>query len=109
LVGGCNRSDDLPSAELYDPIAGTLSPAASALATPRKGRLAFLLPQNNSVLIVGGTSAGTEVSSAELFIPWTGAFSSTGAPAVARIRATGSPLSFDGLLLLAGGENASGK
>src|SRR5207249_5156112 len=67
------------------------------------------LPHNNSVLIAGGTSAGTEVSSAELFIPWTGIFNSTGSPAVARTRATGSPLSFDGLLLLAGGENASGK
>jgi len=109
LVGGNNGSQDLASAELYNPTTGAFSVAATNLSTPRKDHLAFLLPHNNSVLIVGGTSAEVELSSAELFVPWVGTFNLTGSPAAARIRATGSRLSFDGLLLLAGGENASGK
>jgi len=109
VAGGNNGSVDLVSAEIYDANASTVSPVASALSTPRQGHLAFLLPHNNNVLIVGGTSAGTALASAELFTPWQGTFSPTGSLAAPRSSATGSALSQqDGLLLVAGGKDASG-
>src|SRR5207247_1168756 len=97
-------SSDLASAEVYDSAAGTFSPTArNGLTTARRDHLAFLLPHNNAVLIVGGTSAGTAQASAELFMPWSGMFSETGSMIVARTGAAGSPLNVDGRLLVAGG------
>ncbi len=60
---GTSTPTDLASAEIFDLSTGTFSAVASALATARQGHLAFLLPHNNNVLIVGGTSAGTAVAS----------------------------------------------
>ncbi|MFY9583327.1 MAG: kelch repeat-containing protein, partial [Candidatus Acidiferrales bacterium] len=111
-VGATGASVDLASAEVYDPAAqppANFAVLNSTLATPRQGHLAFLLPHNNNVLIVGGTSAGTALASVELYRPWTGSFSTTGSMASARSGATGSALSSqDGLLLVAGGKDASG-
>ncbi len=110
-VDAVGASVDLASAEVYDPAAqppASFAALSSALTTPRQGHLAFLLPHNNNVLIVGGTSAGTALASAELFTPWQGTFSSTGALSAVRSSATGSALSLDGLLLVAGGKDASG-
>src|SRR5712664_2599355 len=98
---------DLTSAEIFDPTAGTFTTSASALATARAGHLAFLLPHNNNVLIVGGTSNGASISSAELFMPWQGTFSATGSLSTARSNAAGSPMQQDGLLLVAGGKDAA--
>src|SRR5713101_3143502 len=105
---GSTTSVDLASAEIFDPSAGTFTASASALAAPRQGHLAFLLPHNNNVLIVGGTSSGAPVASSELFTPWTGNFSATGSLATARSNASGSALQQDGLLLVAGGKDSSG-
>src|SRR5467141_1538650 len=60
---GSTTTVDLASAEIFDPAAGTFTTSASALATARAGHLAFLLPHNNNVLIVGGTSNGVSISS----------------------------------------------
>src|SRR5712664_1422924 len=98
---------DLTSAEIFDPTAGMFTTSASALATARAGHLAFLLPHNNNVLIVGGTSNGVSISSAELFMPWQGTFSATGSLSTARSNAAGSPMRQDGLLLVAGGKDAA--
>ena len=108
VAGGNNGSADLASAEVYDPAAGTFTLAASRLATSRQGHQAFLLRHNNNVLIVGGASAGVPLASAELYTPWTGGISATGLMASARASATGGAVSHDGLLLVAGGKNASG-
>src|SRR5437870_4837906 len=107
VAGGNNGSVDLGSAEIFDPSAGTFTMAPSALATPREGHLAFLLPHNNNVLFVGGTSAGTAVASSELFTSWQGTFSGTGSLTTARSNAVGSAMQQDGLLLVAGGKDAS--
>jgi len=98
---------DLTSAEIFDPTAGMFTTSASALATARAGHLAFLLPHNNNVLIVGGTSNGVSISSAELFTPWQGTFSATSSLSTARSNAAGSPMRQDGLLLVAGGKDAA--
>jgi Kelch motif protein len=105
---GSTTPTDLASAEIFDPAAGTFSPVASNLATPRQGHLAFLLPHNNNVLIVGGTSAGAPVASSELFTPWQGTFSGTGSLTTARSNAAGSAMQQDGFLLVAGGKDANG-
>jgi len=108
VFGGNNGSTDLASAEILASPSGTFAPIASAAAIPRQRHLALLLPHNNSVLIVGGTSASATPSSVELFIPWTGAFRFTDALAGGRADAAGGALSQDGLLLVVGGMNESG-
>src|SRR5438445_606207 len=104
---GSTTTVDLASAEIFDPAAGTFTTSASALATARTGHLAFLLPHNNNVLIVGGTSNGISISSVELFTPWQGTFSATGSLSTARSNAAGSAMQQDGLFLVAGGKDAA--
>src|SRR6266568_5080114 len=99
---------DTASAELLNASATAFSAAPSSLPLPRSGHLAFLLPHNNAVLIVGGTSNGTVLNSSELYMPWTGAFSATGSMSSSRSAATGAALSQNGVLLVAGGLNATG-
>ncbi len=105
---GSTTSTDLASAEIYDPSTGNFAVSASSLAAPRRDHAAFLLPNNNSVLIVGGTSSGNEIGTAEMFVPSTGTFIATGSPAAARQHATGTALKQDGILFLAGGSNSTG-
>ncbi len=126
--GNTNGNQDLSSAEVYDPDAGTFTTTGS-LATARQGHKAFLLPHNAAILVVGGTStvAGIEVAtaSAELYYPlatgqdaapnWNGTFAVTNSMASARSYTGGAPLSNntpqsqnDGMLLIAGGKDATG-
>ena len=53
-----------------------------AMQTARSGHVAVLLPNNNQVLIAGGTLVGMVVSSAELYADWRNGFSArpTGCP-----------------------------
>jgi hypothetical protein len=129
VVGGNNGNAnaaqmDVTPAELFDPTAGTFTTLATNLATPREGHVALLLPNNNSVLIAGGTSGGAAVASAELFSAqdstagvWTYGFAATGTMTTARGKASGSanqvaaPTSVmrrNGLALIAGGKDANG-
>jgi hypothetical protein len=105
---GSTINTDLASAEIYDPATGNFAVSTSSLAAPRRDHAAFLLPNNNSVLIVGGTSAGAEVATAEMFLPSTVTFVATGSPTAARQHATGTALEPDGILFLAGGSNSTG-
>ncbi|MGH7485763.1 MAG: Ig-like domain-containing protein, partial [bacterium] len=102
-----NGSQDLASAEVFDPTTGAFSVSAANLATARSGHRAFLLPNNNSILIVGGTSGGADLNSAEIYFPWTDSLQTTGSMSVARSGMTGSALSLDGRFLAAGGANLS--
>jgi Galactose oxidase, central domain/Divergent InlB B-repeat domain len=103
FVGGNDGVDDLSSVELFNPVTGTVSLGASA-SVARRDHQAFLLPNNNSVLIVGGVTPAGATASAELYVPWVGDFRATGSMATARTGATGSPLGTDGRLLVAGGD-----
>jgi len=132
VIGGNNGNAnpaqmDVTPAELVDFTAVTpaFTTLATNLATPREGHLAILLPNNNNVLIAGGTSAGTTISSAELFTAletpqdvWIYAFGSTGSMITARSSATGSAnqvnapsatMQRNGVVMVAGGNDASGK
>src|SRR6266542_868470 len=105
---GSNGTIELASAELFDPSTGTFSTASANLVTARQGHQAFLLPNNNNVLIVGGTSGGQPIAASELFSPWQGTFAATGANITSRSAAVGSATKQDGFLLAAGGSDASG-
>ena len=123
VVGGNNGAQDLASAEIFDPTQPqNFNVASVSLATARSNHSAFLLLHNGGTLIVGGTSGGVAIATAELYMPVylseTETATLTPAPnamSTPRAYATGSPLSDgtvnsinDGLLLVAGGIDASG-
>ena len=124
FLGGSNGTSNLASAELFNAATGAIAATASA-AVARRDHQAFLLPNNNAVLIVGGIADivdnGTPVTAptatAELFLPWLQQVWPTASMSSARVNATGSALSKesygaapagDGLLMVAGGEGSSG-
>ncbi|MCU1296130.1 MAG: Kelch motif [Acidobacteriaceae bacterium] len=113
---GNGGTTDLASVEIFDPSTGAFTPATATLTTAREAHQAYLLPKNNSVLIVGGTSDGTVLASSELFTSqaspsggaWTYAVAASGSNVTPRNATTGSAMQQDGLLLTAGGSDASG-
>ena len=103
IAGGAGFPGALSSAELYDTATGTFS-ATGGLATGRIGPTATLLP-SGKVLIAGGLSgySGTVYfSSAELYDPASGTFSTTGSLATGRSYQTATLLP-NGKVLVVGG------
>src|SRR5207245_435933 len=72
IAGGAGSVSELGSAEVFDPASNTFTATANSLASPRQHHQAILLPENNQVLIVGGTAGGTAVSTAEVYVAWQG-------------------------------------
>src|SRR5205814_604580 len=121
IAGGAGSASELGSAEVYDPTNNTFTATANSLASPRQHHQAILLPENNQVLIVGGTAGGHAVSTAEVYVAWNGSngtFFPTNTPSTARAWASAAALSFreeltvrtgpnDGLVLLTGGSASS--
>ena len=113
LVAGGLTTDSVgtatATAELYDPASGTFS-STGGMAAARSGHTATFL-SNGNVLIVGGKgSNGTPaaLSSAELYNPATGLFTTTGSLATARTAHTATLLA-NGKVLVAGGTDVNGK
>lgn len=94
----------LRSAQIYDSSTRTFSFTGS-LATGRYGHTATLLP-NRKVLVVGGFDSycvcSTPVTTAEIFDPATGAFTSAGTPQVPRAYHTATVLADDTVLIVGG-------
>jgi hypothetical protein len=99
LSGGNDGSNDLKTTEILDVAAGTIN-AGPNMSTARRGHLAWLLPNNNTVLFVSGTAASP---AAELFIPWQNQFAVFGNLANPRINAAGGA-SVTGSASVAGGQ-----
>ena len=107
VAGGRNADGDLAVAELFDPPSQSFFDTGS-LSTARSGHVAVLLPNNNQVLIAGGTVAGAPAASAEMYADWRDGF--TVVPNVmsqARAGAiAGGLLPYD-LAIVAGGGSAA--
>jgi|HubBroStandDraft_6_1064221.scaffolds.fasta_scaffold33717_1 hypothetical protein len=107
ITGGFNSTDNLATAEVFDPASGTFT-ATGAMTASRFSHTATLLAHgpaatNGKVLITGG-SVGflSDLATAELFDPATGTFTPTGAMTHLRNEHTATLLN-NGKVLLAGG------
>jgi trimeric autotransporter adhesin len=102
-VGSCTA---LNTAEIYDPVAGTFSPAHNQMNTARFGASAVLLG-SGEVLIAGGFDGMNLASSAEIFDPTPIQFSASGPQLnMPRFNATATLLN-NGKVLVAGGSTCA--
>ena len=93
----------LRSAELYNPLTQTFTPTGS-MVMARYGQTATLLA-NGEVLIAGGLACADNcvgLTSAELYDPATGTFTTTGSLGVPHVYGTATRLP-SGQVLVAGG------
>jgi hypothetical protein len=100
IAGGNNGTADLATAELFEPSSQIFEPTTTSLSIPRRNHAAVLLPNNNSVLIAGGSSNGVPQASSDLFVPaefpdpysyGMGSFAPTGSLITPRASAIASP------------------
>ena len=108
VIGGVDGFDydPIPSAELYNPAAGTFSTTGS-LNTGRIFNTATLLT-NGQVLVTGGSDINwNQITSAELYNPAAGTFTYTGNLNTARTAHSATLLN-NGQVLIAGGWNSNG-
>ena len=108
IAGGESSAGYLASAQLYDPASGTWT-ATGSLTTRRYQHTATLLA-SGKVLVAGGSYATLALTyyltSAELYDPATGIWTTTGTLAAERTQHTATRLP-NGKVLVAGGWNSS--
>jgi hypothetical protein len=105
VVGGYDGSNDLNSADVFDPKTNTFSPLGATMATGRYAPAVAALPDGR-ILVAGGAAGNDALTSAEVFSPSTGAFSTVGSLTTGRMEARAAPLP-DGRILVLGGYNGS--
>ena len=118
VAGGHDGAQDLASAEIYSPVDGEFLSVPTQMSEARSGHSAVLLPHNNSVLVAGGTSGGSAVTTTDLFLPtmfpdpysWgMGTFGPTNPMVQARGRAVAGPWGDDGYAFAMGGGSGDGE
>lgn len=111
IAGGGSAKAIVATAELYNPSTHAFT-ATGSMATPRQYATATLL-QNGQVLITGGGSwsaacSGCSVSSAEIYDPPTGTFSTVGSMLYSRRSHTGTLLASGNVLITGGFDDTPG-
>jgi len=109
LAGGTESGEQSNVTSLFDPATGTFS-QGGYLLTERARHAAILLPDGRVLLSGGFGGNGTgnvELSSCELYDPWTGLSSVTGGLTISRSSHTATLLP-NGLVLIAGKTQNSG-
>jgi Galactose oxidase, central domain len=100
-LSGGDDTDDLPTAEIFDPTTGTFT--ATGTMSNRRSEHAATLLANGKVLLTGGTVG----NAAELYDPATGTFTpTTGELIVGGRWGCSSTLLSDGRVLIAGGRDS---
>jgi len=101
--GGAASGAASATTDILDVTAGTVAPGPG-MSAARSGHLALLLPNNNTVLMVSGTS---DSAGAEIYAPWQNAFTPFGTLAATRTDVTGGASAQTGAAFIVGGQ-ASG-
>lgn len=91
----------LRTADLFNPTTGSFSPTTGPMADARRYPLAAPLP-DGTVLVAGGTDAGGNLATAEIYDPNGDVFVRTASMSSARRWGTATPLA-SGQVLVAGG------
>lgn len=104
VAGGRDGTNDLISAEIYDPVSQAFSRAGD-LTTARSLHRATLLT-NGKVLITGGENSSGALASAELYDPATQTFTRAASLSAARSEHTATLLG-NGTVLITGGSNGA--
>jgi len=91
--------DNVPGAELFDPVSGSFAPAGTFA---RQYHTGTLLPSGKVLLAGGEKNFNTATTESELYDPITGQFQATGSLVVAREAHTATLLQ-DGRVLISGG------
>jgi hypothetical protein len=115
IAGGSDGSNDLSSAEIFDPAFQSFSAVDTPLSVARSGHTAVLLPNNGGVLLSGGSADGVAQQAADLFLPaefpdpysyGMGYFVPTLPMTAARSRAVAGPTPVEGYAFAMGGGSA---
>lgn len=107
FAGGQTSGETTATAEVYDPLAGAFS-ATGSMTAARQGHTATLLP-DGTILIAGGIGncggSPCPLSTAEVYNPASGTFTSTTAGMPAPYSGAAAILLNNGTVLIAGGGN----
>jgi len=111
LAGGFDGHADLSTSELFDSRTMSFT-GGPPMGSARRGHQAFLMPHNNTVILVDGTASGKPMASAEQFAWWgnqyKGLFKPIGDLSDAVSKTTGGTTD-SGVLILAGGKSRGGE
>lgn len=112
VAGGTSGQGELGAAEVFDPQTGQWTADGSLMLTPRQDHAAILVPDNNTVLFVGGTAAGLHgaapVPQTEIYVPWHHEFRALASLPGAATGVMAVALAQPGNIAVAGGRGPAG-